>query len=137
MTHYVSFLLIKNESYNLKHLLLVTFLLLLYLYILIYHSWNLPSFEIPEILIETLFKRNLLNIERKITRYIHHKEFFQNYKEIRKYSEDLALKFNQYKYKMEYLVHSIWLSRLCFVLVHYLCPWLYISYDTLWIPFTY
>ena len=48
----------------------------------------------PEILTETRLKRNLLNIERKITRYIHHKEFIQNYKANRNYPEGLALKFN-------------------------------------------
>ena len=95
MTPYESFLLIKNGSSNLKQLALVTFLLLQDLYILSYHPLNLTSSEIPEILTKTNLKRNLLNIERTITRYIHHKEFLQNYKANRKYqSNDLVLKFN-------------------------------------------
>ena len=47
--------------------------------------------EIPT---KTRLKRNLLNIRRKITRYIHHKEFLQNYKANRKYPKDLAWKFD-------------------------------------------
>ena len=94
MTPFESFLLIKNGSSNLKQLALVPFLLLQYLYILSYHPSHLTSFEMPEILTETRLKRNLLNIERKITRYIHHKEFLQNYKANRTYPKDLALKFH-------------------------------------------
>ena len=41
---------------------------------------NLAS--MPEILTETRLKRNLLNIERKATRYIHHKEFLKAIKQI-------------------------------------------------------
>ena len=39
-------------------------------------------------------EKKLLNIKRKITRYIHHKEFLQNYKANRTYPKDLALKFH-------------------------------------------
>ena len=89
MTPFESFLLIKNGSSNLKQLALVPFLLLQYLYILSYHPSHLTSFEMPEILTETRLKRNLLNIERKITRYIHHKEFLQKYQANPKYPKDL------------------------------------------------
>ena len=54
----------------------------------------LTSFEMAEIVTETRLKRNLLNIETKITRYIHHKEFLQNYEANLKYPIGLALKFN-------------------------------------------
>ena len=94
MTPFESFLLIKNGSSNLKQLALVPLLLLQYLYILSYHPSHLTSFEMPEILTETRLKRNLLNIERKITRYIHHKEFLQKYQANPKYPKDLALNFN-------------------------------------------
>ena len=89
MTPFESFLLIKNGSSNLKQFALVPFLLLQYLYILSYHPSHLTSFEMPEILTETRLKRNLLNIERKITRYIHHKEFLQKYQANPKYPKDL------------------------------------------------
>ena len=62
MTPYESFFFIKNGSSKLKQLVLVTFLLLQYLYILSYHPVNLTSFIMPEILTETRLKRNLLNI---------------------------------------------------------------------------
>ena len=38
--------------------------------------------SMPEILTETQLKRNLLNIARKVTRYIHHKEFLKTIKQI-------------------------------------------------------
>ena len=94
MTPYESFSTMKKGSSNLTQLALVTLLLLHYLYILSYHTLNLTSFEMPEILTETQLKRNILNIERKIARYIHHKEFLQNYKGNQKYPKVLALKFN-------------------------------------------
>ena len=94
MTPYESFLLIKNGSSNLKQFALVTFLWLQCLYILSYHPLNLTSIEMSEIPTKTRLKRNLLNIRRKITRYIHHKEFLQNYKANRKYPKDLAWKFD-------------------------------------------
>ena len=94
MTPYESFLLIKNGLSNLKRLALVAFSLLQYLYILSYHRSNFTSFEMPEILTETRLKRNLLNIERKITRYIRRKEFLQNYKANRKDPKGLVLNFN-------------------------------------------
>ena len=79
MKRCASFSLIKNGPWNLKQFLLVTFLLLQYLYILSFHPSNPTSFEMPEILNKIGLKRNLLNIERKKTRYIHHKETLQNY----------------------------------------------------------
>ena len=100
MTPYESFSFIKNAGSKLKQFVLVTFLLLQYLYILSYHPSNPTSFEMPEILTEIRLKRNLLNIERNIRRYIHHKEFLQNYQGNRKYPKGLALKFNLYKYIM-------------------------------------
>ena len=100
MPPYESFFLIENGSLNLKQFVLVTLLLLQYLYTLSYQPSNLTSFEMPEVLTDIQLKRNLLNIKRKITRYIHHKEFLQNYQANRKYPKGLALKFNLYKYKI-------------------------------------
>ena len=97
MTQYESILLIKNGSRNLKQLLI--FLLFQCLYVLSYHSSNFTSFEIPGMLTKIQLKTNLLNLERKITRYIH-KEILQNYQGNRKYPKGLALKFNLYKYIM-------------------------------------
>ena len=100
MTSYESFSLIENGPWNLKQLVLVTFLLLQDLYVLSYHPSNPTSFEIPEILTEIRLKTNLLNIEIKITRYIHYTEFLQNYQGNRKYPTGFALKFNLHKYIM-------------------------------------
>ena len=46
------------------------------------------------ILSNTQLERKLLTIEKKITRYNHHKEFLQSHKVNRKYPKGLALKFN-------------------------------------------
>ena len=100
MTPYESFLLIKNGSLNVKQLVLVTFLLLQYLYLFSYHPSTLTSFEMPDILTEIQLIRNLLTIKRKIRRYIHHKEFLHNYKANGKYTKPLELKFKLYKYIM-------------------------------------
>ena len=84
MTPCESFLLAKNGSSKLKQLVLITFLLLEFLYILSYHTSNLASSKMSDILTNTQLERKLLTIEKKITRYNHHKEFLQNYKFNRK-----------------------------------------------------
>ena len=65
-----------------------------------YHPLNLTPFEMPEILTEIRLKRNLLNIKIKTTRYIHHKEFLQNYQANKKHPKGFALNFSLYKYIM-------------------------------------
>ena len=47
-----------------------------------------------QILHTTQLEKDLLKIEKKITKYIYHKEFLENYKYNRKYPKGLALTFN-------------------------------------------
>ena len=66
----------------------------IYIHLLSYHYTNLVSSKIWEILSNTQLERKLLTIEKKIRRYIHHKEFLENYKVSRKYPKVSGLKFN-------------------------------------------
>ena len=63
-------------------------------YILSYHHLNPNSFNMDQILHTTQLEKDLLKIEKKITKYIYHKEFLENYKYNRKYPKGLALTFN-------------------------------------------
>ena len=47
-----------------------------------------------QILHTTQLEKDLLKIEKKITKYNYHKEFLENYKYNRKYTKGLTLKFN-------------------------------------------
>ena len=47
-----------------------------------------------QILHTTQLEKDLLKIEKKITKYNYHKEFLENYKYNRKYPKGLTLKFN-------------------------------------------
>ena len=60
----------------------------------IYHPWNSNSFNMDQILHTTQLEKDLLKIEKKITKYNYHKEFLENYKYNRKYPKGLTLKFN-------------------------------------------
>ena len=73
---------------------LTIFLLLEHFYILSYHPSNLASSKMSEILTNAQLEKKLLTIEKKITRYNHHKEFLQNNEVNRKYPKGLALKSN-------------------------------------------
>ena len=95
MTPCESFLHCNNGSSTFKQLALMAFLLLQYIFILSYHPSNLISLNMNEIQRSTQLKiRNLHNIENKLTRYNHHKDFLQNYKTNRKYPKGLSLKFD-------------------------------------------
>ena len=47
-----------------------------------------------QILHTTQLEKDLLKIEKKVTKYNYHKEFLENYKYNRKYPKGLTLKFN-------------------------------------------
>ena len=96
MTPYESLLLAKIGSSKVRQLVLITFLLVEYLYMHSYHPSNLVSSKMSENLTNTQLERKLLTIEKKITRYNHHKRFLQNYKVNQKYPNSLGLKFNLY-----------------------------------------
>ena len=94
MTPWESLLESNNGSSIIKQLALIAFFTLEYIYILSYHPWNPNSFNMDQILHTTQLEKDLLKIEKKITKYIYHKEFLENYKYNRKYPKGLALTFN-------------------------------------------
>ena len=63
----------KNGSSILKQLVVITFLIKKYLYFFSYHHLNLGSRQMTDILQATQLQRNLFKIEKKITRYSHHR----------------------------------------------------------------
>ena len=73
---------------------LIAFFILEYIYRHSYHPWNPNSFNMDQILHTTQLAKDLLKIEKKITKYNYHKEFLENYKHNRKYPKGLTLKFN-------------------------------------------
>ena len=87
MTPWESLLQSNNESSIIKQLPLIAFFILEYIYILSYHPWNPNSFNMDQILHTTQLEKDLLKIEKKITKYNY-------YKYNRKYPKGLTLKFN-------------------------------------------
>ena len=94
MTPWESLLQINNGSSIIKQWALIAFFILEYIYILSYHPWNPNSFNMDQILHTTQLEKDLLKVEKKITKYNYHKEFLENYKYNRKYLKGLTLKFN-------------------------------------------
>ena len=94
MTPWESLLQSNNGSSIIKQLALIGFFILEYIYILSHHPWNPNSFNMDQILHTTELEKDLLKIEKKITKYNYHKEFLENYKYNRKYTKGLTLKFN-------------------------------------------
>ena len=94
MTPWESLLQSNNGSSITKRLALIVFFILEYIYILSYHPWNPNSFNMDQILHTTQVEKDLLKIEKKITKYNYHKEFVENHKYHRKYPKGLTLKFN-------------------------------------------
>ena len=73
---------------------MIAFFILEYIYILSYHPWNPSSFNMDQILHTTQLEKNLLKIEKKITKYNYQEDFLENYKYNQKYPKGLTLKFN-------------------------------------------
>ena len=84
MTPCESFLFSKNISPIVEQFVLITFFILEYLYLFSYHTLNLDSFKMAE----------LVKIEIKFTRYSHYSRVLQKYKNHRKYPKDLSLMLN-------------------------------------------
>ena len=94
MTPWEFLLLSNNGSSIIQQLALIAFFILEYIYILSYHPWNPNSFDMDQILHTTQLEKELLKIEKKVTKYNYHKEFLENYKYNQKYPKGLTLKFN-------------------------------------------
>ena len=75
-------------------LVLITFFIQKYIYLLSYHPLNLGSLKMTEILKTTQLKRNLFKIKNKIASYSHYRIFLEKYKNNSKYSKGLSLQFN-------------------------------------------
>ena len=73
MTPCQSFLFSENGLLILKQLVLITFFIQKYLYLFSYHCLVLVSIKMIEILQTTQLERNLLKIEKKVTRHSHHR----------------------------------------------------------------
>ena len=77
MTPWESLLQSNNGSSIIKQLALIAFFILEYIQILSYHPWNPNSFNMGQILHKTQLEKNLLKIEKKITKYNYNKEFLE------------------------------------------------------------
>ena len=94
MTPCESFLFSKNRLSILMQLVLITFFIQEYIYLLIYPPLNVGSLKITEILNTIQLERNLFKIENKITSYSHYRIFLEKYKNNWKYPKGLSLQFN-------------------------------------------
>ena len=94
MTPCESFLFSKNRSSILMQLVLITFFIQKYIYLLSYPPLNVGSLKITEILNTIQLERNLFKIKNKITSYSHYRIFLEKYKNNWKYPKVLSLQFN-------------------------------------------